>query len=103
MASVKWVGLFVIALVGVHTIQELWDMFGDLKMDPKVYVKHWLYRIIALIVIPIVIYMYTFKIHFAILNMSGDGDANMSSLFQANLEGNDMSKYPLGILENLRF
>ena len=101
--SVKWVGLFVIALVGLHTIQELWDMFGDLNMDPKVYMKHWLFRIIALIIVPILVYMWSFKIHFAILNMSGDGDANMGSIFQANLQGNDMSKYPLGILEKLRF
>lgn len=101
--SVKWVGLFVIALVGFHTIQELWDMFGDLNMDPKVYMKHWLFRIIALIIVPILVYMWSFKIHFAILNMSGDGDANMGSIFQANLQGNDMSKYPLGILEKLRF
>ena len=30
--SVKWVGLFVIALVGLTTIKDLWDMLGDLKM-----------------------------------------------------------------------
>lgn len=96
MASVKWVGLFVIALVGIHTIQELWGMLGDLNMEPKTYAKHWIFRIFALIIVPIAVYMWSFKIHFAILNMSGDGDANMSSLFQANLEGNDMSKFPLG-------
>jgi dolichyl-phosphate-mannose-protein mannosyltransferase len=32
VASVKWVGLFAIALVGLNTIQDLWDMFGDMKM-----------------------------------------------------------------------
>lgn len=30
--SVKWVGLFVTCLVGVYTIEDLWDKFGDLKM-----------------------------------------------------------------------
>jgi dolichyl-phosphate-mannose--protein O-mannosyl transferase len=32
VASVKWVGLFVTALVGVYTIEDLWDKFGDLRM-----------------------------------------------------------------------
>lgn len=31
--SVKLVGLFVTALVGVYTIEDLWDKFGDLKMS----------------------------------------------------------------------
>ena len=30
--SVKMIGLFVTALVGVYTIEDLWDKFGDLKM-----------------------------------------------------------------------
>jgi hypothetical protein len=40
--------------------------------------------------------MASFKIHFLILNHSGPGDAQMSSLFQANLVGNDFAQNPLG-------
>jgi dolichyl-phosphate-mannose-protein mannosyltransferase len=30
--SIKWVGLFVTALVGLYTIEDLWNKFGDLRM-----------------------------------------------------------------------
>lgn len=33
IGSVKLVGLFVTALVGVYTIEDLWHKFGDLKMS----------------------------------------------------------------------
>ena len=31
--SVKMIGLFVTALVGLYTIEDLWDKFGDLRMS----------------------------------------------------------------------
>jgi len=97
VASVKWVGLFAIALVGLNTIEDLWDMLGDLKMSKRVYAKHWMARIVNLIVVPISIYMFSFWLHFLILNESGPGDAQMSSLFQAGLQGNSFDKNPLEI------
>lgn len=33
--SVKWVGFFVTALVGLYTAEDLWEKVGDLRM-PKV-------------------------------------------------------------------
>jgi dolichyl-phosphate-mannose-protein mannosyltransferase len=32
VTSVKLVGLFVTALVGIYTIEDLWNKFGDTKM-----------------------------------------------------------------------
>jgi dolichyl-phosphate-mannose-protein mannosyltransferase len=40
--------------------------------------------------------MLSFSIHFSILAYSGPGDAQMSSLFQAGLIGNDFAENPLG-------
>lgn len=116
---VKWVGLFVTALVGIYTIEDLWNKFGDLRMgfvrrfypscpsEPlltdvapdvaqRTYVRHWVARILCLIVIPACVYALTFKLHFLILNHSGPGDSQMSSLFQAHLRGNDFAQNPLG-------
>jgi dolichyl-phosphate-mannose-protein mannosyltransferase len=62
----------------------------------QTYLKHWVARIAGLIVLPMIVYLASFKIHFMILNHSGPGDAQMSSLFQAHLIGNDFSQNPLG-------
>ncbi|PBK78874.1 glycosyltransferase family 39 protein [Armillaria solidipes] len=97
VTSVKLVGLFVTALVGLYTIEDLWDKFGDLKMPVRDQLKHWGARIACLIVIPVLTFMTCFKIHFMILNHSGPGDSQMSSLFQANLVGNDFKNSPLEI------
>ena len=109
------IGLFVTALVGLYTIEDLWEKFGDLKMSvvrllsasytvhaqpvfaQRDQAKHWGARILCLIIVPILVFMASFKLHFLILNHSGPGDAQMSSLFQAHLVGNDFAQNPLGM------
>ncbi|SCV67340.1 BQ2448_5986 [Microbotryum intermedium] len=93
--SVKWVGLFVTALVGIYTAEDLWNKLGDLRMPYRTYVRHWVARVLCLILVPFCVYALTFKLHFLILNRSGSGDSQMSSLFQAHLAGNDFAQNPL--------
>jgi dolichyl-phosphate-mannose-protein mannosyltransferase len=92
VCSVKLVGLFVTALVGLYTIEDLWRKFGDTKMPIATLSAHLATRIVGLIIIPFLIYMLSFALHFAILHKSGPGDAQMSSLFQANLKGTNVGK-----------
>jgi dolichyl-phosphate-mannose-protein mannosyltransferase len=66
------------------------------NIGQRTYINHWIARGAALIVLPAMIYMASFKVHFMILNRSGPGDAQMSSLFQAHLRGNDFGENPLG-------
>lgn len=49
-------------------------------------------RVMGLIIVPLIVYIMSFYLHFTILNRSGPGDAQMSSLFQANLKGTDVGK-----------
>lgn len=97
VTSVKMVGLFVTSLVGAYTVVDLWIKFGDTKMPVKTYISHWIARIFGFIVLPTLVFMASFKAHFVILNHSGPGDANMSSLFQANLIGNDVAAGPIDL------
>ncbi|CAG8440042.1 13063_t:CDS:10 [Ambispora leptoticha] len=95
--SVKWVGLFTIALIGFSTIKGLWDLLGDLQISLELWIKHFLARALCLILIPIVIYMLMFAIHFAILKNSGDGDGFMSSEFQQTIGGHGIEDTPIDV------
>jgi len=61
------------------------------------FMRHFLARVLCLIVIPIAFYMAMFAIHFVCLVNPGDGDGFMSSealpppLFRANCSSNKVS------------
>lgn len=90
VVSCKWVGLFTIATIGLGTIKQLWDLLGDLRVSPKLWIRHFMARALCLIVLPVLLYMWMFWIHFAILSNSGEGDGFMSSEFQHTLRGRGM-------------
>ncbi|TFK66647.1 glycosyltransferase family 39 protein [Pluteus cervinus] len=90
VSSSKWVGFFTVATIGCSTILQLWNLLGDLRVTPKLFIKHFWARALCLIVIPIAFYMAMFEIHFLILENSGDGDGFMSSEFQHTLGGRGM-------------
>ena len=92
VCSVKWVGLFCTAMVGLYTAEDLWNKFGDIKMPKVELATHVATRVLGLIVLPLMVYMFSFYIHFLVLENSGPGDAQMSSLFQANLRGTEVGK-----------
>ncbi|KAI8584241.1 hypothetical protein K450DRAFT_182243 [Umbelopsis ramanniana AG] len=87
--SSKWVGLFTIATVGCSTIKGLWDIWGDLSVSPSGFGRHFINRVLYLIIVPILIYIFAFGVHFTALPLSGDGDTHMSPAFQQTLKGNE--------------
>ncbi|XP_029139304.1 protein O-mannosyl-transferase 2 [Protobothrops mucrosquamatus] len=88
--GVKFVGLFVVLLVGLNTVCELWELLGDLSLSLVTLGKHFLARALCLIILPLVLYTALFAVHFAVLNRSGPGDGFFSSGFQSRLIGNNL-------------
>ncbi|KAF7201947.1 protein O-mannosyl-transferase 2 [Nothobranchius furzeri] len=88
--GVKFVGLFVILLVGLNTIWDLWRLLGDVNLSLMDVAKHFLARVVGLILLPLILYVTIFAVHFAVLNKSGPGDGFFSSAFQSRLIGNNL-------------
>ena len=68
--SVKFVGLFVILLVGINTIAQLWDIMGDLTKPFLHTIKHFVARAICLILLPMMLYVTFFYVHLSVLYKS---------------------------------
>ncbi|KAI5953661.1 PMT4 [Candida jiufengensis] len=84
--STKYVGVFTFFTIGLAVVHELWILLDYQKgLTLQDFSKHFLARLWALIVVPFIIYLFWFYLHFAILIKSGPGDAFMSSEFQETL------------------
>lgn len=85
--SVKWIGFFTTCLVGILIIFRLWTLLNSDKPF-TIFLYEFLKNAICLIVIPILIYVSLFYLHFRIVNKSSSDEGHLSSFFQATLEGN---------------
>ncbi|XP_054249293.1 protein O-mannosyl-transferase 1 isoform X2 [Indicator indicator] len=85
--GVKYMGLFtyllLLALAGLH----FWHMIGDQSFSNVSLICHFLARGLALLIIPLAMYLSFFYLHLTLLYRSGPHDQIMSSAFQASLEG----------------
>ncbi|GFY76878.1 protein O-mannosyl-transferase 2 [Trichonephila inaurata madagascariensis] len=93
--SVKFVGIFVVALIGLYTVKDLWDILGNLNIPMVQVIKHFSARVFCLILLPVVLYVAVFYIHLKILYKSGPGDGFFSSAFQSQLKGNSLHQAKL--------
>ena len=78
--STKWTGLNALAIIG---LVWLWDQRGRTVPIPRR-----LGELAILILVPLALYISVFWLHFNLLPKSGDGDAFMTTQFQATLVGN---------------
>ncbi|GAB5591503.1 Dolichyl-phosphate-mannose--protein mannosyltransferase 4 [Umbelopsis nana] len=99
--SVKMVGLFLVAAIGLAVLSDLWSLM-DIKrgLEMRHVMKHFYARAVALIIVPAIVYLFWFWVHFSILDTSGPGDAFMSTAFQATLKGNPLTAKSVKIFYN---
>ncbi|XP_043191873.1 protein O-mannosyl-transferase 2-like [Amphibalanus amphitrite] len=95
--SVKFVGVFVLAVVGLYTVTDLWSIFCDYTQPLTHTVKHFLARALCLIAIPAATYLMVYCIHDALILQVGDqhgfqGDSWLSAGSQMQLKNSDMYK-----------
>lgn len=87
--SVKWVGMFAMALIGIFTLKELWDLACNPTVSVKSIFRHFMARFICLLVLPAAIYTSTFYGHFKMTSKGhlDIGSTQMSPSFIAGLGG----------------
>eukprot|EP00048_Salpingoeca_helianthica_P013823 m.208730 g.208730 ORF g.208730 m.208730 type:complete len:762 (+) comp15549_c0_seq1:188-2473(+) len=92
--SIKLVSLSTVALLAACVARDLWLQLGNRDIPLKRITTTALALLAALAVLPLVVYIGTYAIHFAVLVRSGPGDAFMSPAFQATLEGSTFAQAP---------
>lgn len=102
VCSVKWVGMFTTAVIGFYIIYDLAIksyalLSKNRELSLSRYLLHWAVRIFLLIIVPFMIYVACFRVHFKILNRSGTGDGSISTLLQASLEGSSVVYGPRSV------
>ena len=99
--STKYVGVFTFFSIGVPVLIDLWDLLdvnrrqGPLTLNE--FGKHFSARVLGLIVVPFMFYLFWFSVHFSILSRSGPGDEFMTPEFQETLSDNLMAQKAVGI------
>ncbi|XP_004593736.2 protein O-mannosyl-transferase 1 [Ochotona princeps] len=85
--GIKYMGMFTYLLVLTIAAGHAWHLLGDQTLSNVRVVGHLLARAVALLVVPVALYLLFFYVHLALLYRSGPHDQIMSSAFQASLEG----------------
>ncbi|KIY62939.1 glycosyltransferase family 39 protein [Cylindrobasidium torrendii FP15055 ss-10] len=84
-------GVLTVATIGIATLVDLWDLLDVRKGNTMEHFwRHFRARAIGLILVPFMLYLSFFYVHFKVLYQSGPGDTFMSPAFQETLYGNDL-------------
>lgn len=93
--STKYVGVFTFLTIGSAVAIDLWDLLDVKRREGALtlpeFGRHLAARAFGLILVPFLIYLFWFQVHFSILTRSGPGDDFMSPEFQETLSDNIMT------------
>ena len=99
--STKYVGVFTFVSVGLPVLIDLWDLLDVNRRQGQLslidFGKHFMARATGLVIVPFLLYLFWFQVHFAILTRSGPGDDFMTPEFQETLSDNIMTMQSVGI------
>ncbi|XP_029018976.1 protein O-mannosyl-transferase 1 isoform X2 [Betta splendens] len=85
--GVKYMGLFsYVLLLGMASL-HMWTLIGERSVSHLNVFVHCVCRVVCLVVVPVLLYVFWFYVHLSLLNRSGPHDQLMSSAFQASLQG----------------
>ncbi|KAF2161779.1 glycosyltransferase family 39 protein [Zasmidium cellare ATCC 36951] len=105
--STKYVGAFTFFSVGVPVLIDLWELLDINRKQGSLSLQEWAQhfgaRMVGLIIVPFLMYLFWFQVHFAILSRSGPGDDFMTPAFQETLSDNLMAQnaVPIDYFDNL--
>ncbi|ORY81948.1 Dolichyl-phosphate-mannose-protein mannosyltransferase-domain-containing protein [Protomyces lactucae-debilis] len=102
--STKYVGLFSYVTLGFAVAIDLWELLDVRKgLSMKQFLRHFYARALGLVIMPFLLYLFWFYVHFAILTRSGPGDEFMSPEFQETLSDNIMmaESYPINYFDTI--
>ncbi|KAK3830596.1 MAG: Dolichyl-phosphate-mannose-protein mannosyltransferase-domain-containing protein [Linnemannia elongata] len=89
-SSVKWVGLFTIATIGLCVLKYLQESRTHLYISTMDFSKQFTALFLCLLVLPATLYIGLHVIDFRLLSNSGSGNAWVSPQFQMTLKGHDV-------------
>ena len=90
--SCKYVGVMTYATVGIAVVFNIFQLFGKLKgkQHSSVFVKHFVERLNYLVMLPFLIYLFWFFVHFQILKYDDNSESEfLSETFQDSLIPNE--------------
>jgi dolichyl-phosphate-mannose-protein mannosyltransferase len=91
--STKYVGILTFVTIGFAMIIDLWNLLDiERGLSIRIFIRHIARRLFCLILVPFLIYLFWFYVHFKILKNSGPGDLFMTLEFEESLGNSPLPK-----------